>query len=372
MITIKNVRTLSGEITNYEIPSPNDYKIEAKEKLLLFPGVIDPHICFGSMNTPNWGLAIESAIRGGITTAIEVPGEVLPHHTKKELEQKNREIAKGLLDLAIPLNYFDYLLCSGSNLKEIDQLGMEKQMIKGIVIHLDYEKREVLDYNWEGLFRLAAIEDIPIVINSCNGNSEQWLMAQEGETLLEKAIHYVEKWSNRLYVLNVATQKEINLIQEARNRSLLIYAETTPQHLFPENASKATHLWEALNNNVIETIGTGYNVNQQSQSRVFFNGGNFSLSDPIFFLPFLLTAVNDKKISIDRLVHLTSDNIRDILELNRGHDFVLLDLEKEQTIEKINPGHSMNIKLKGWPIYTIIQGRVFSSPKTGYQVVRSD
>src|SRR5690606_8165437 len=106
---------------------------------------------------------------------------------------------KSLLDLEIPLNYFNYLLYSGSNLKDIDQLGRGKQMIKGIVIHLNHEKREVLDYNWEHLFRLAALEDIPIVINSCNENSEQWLMAKEGETLLEKAIHYIEKWSNRLY-----------------------------------------------------------------------------------------------------------------------------------------------------------------------------
>lgn len=365
MITIKNVRIMSGKITNYEIPSSKDYTIEAKEKLLLFPGVIDPHICFGSIDSQNWNLAVESAIRGGITTAIEVPSEILPHNTKKDLEQKNTRIAKGLLELEIPLNYFNYLFYSGSNLEEMDELGRERQMIKGIVIHLNDEKREILDSHWESLFRLAAQEDILIVINSDNENSKKSPI-KESETLLEKAISYVEKFSNRLYVLNVATKKEIDLIQEARKRALLVYAETTPQHLFPENSSKANHLWEALNNNVIETIGSGYNVNQQGQDRTLYRGGNFSLSDPIFFLPFLLTAVNEKKISLDKLAHLTSHNIRDILELNRTHDFVLIDLEKEEILQKTHSHHSVDIPLKGWPIYTIVQGHVFPSLKEGY------
>ena len=109
MITIKNVRTLSGEVTTYEIPSSSDYTIEAEEKLWLFPGVIDPHICFGPMGNQNWNLAIESAIRGGITTAIEIPSEVLSHNTKNNLMRRNRSIAKGLLDLEIPFNLFNYV-----------------------------------------------------------------------------------------------------------------------------------------------------------------------------------------------------------------------------------------------------------------------
>lgn len=361
MITIKNVRTLDGKIKNYEIPSPNDYTIEAKEKLLLLPGIVDPHICFGSIDNQNWNLAVESAIKAGIITVIELPDQVLPQDNRKAQELKNKRIAKGLLDLQIPLNYSSYSLYSRSNLEEIDQIGKEKQFIKGIVIHLDYEKRDYLDHNWESLFRLAAQEDIPIVINLGNEKLKQGPMAKEGEILLEKAIDYVEKWSNRLYVLNVSTQKEINLLQTARNRFLLVYAETTPEHLFPEDLSEANHLWDALNSNMIETIGSGYNVNRQSQSRVLYKGENYSLLDPMFFLPFLLNAVNEEKISMDKLVSLTSLNIHDIFELNRTHDFVLVDLEQEQTIQRLHSGQAVNIQLKGWPLYTMTKGCLFSS-----------
>nr|HEV8051306.1 hypothetical protein [Parachlamydiaceae bacterium] len=276
MISVKNVRTLNGDVTNYEIPSSDDRKIEAEGKLLLFPGIIDPDICFGSVDSQNWKAAIQSAIKAGITTTIELPSAILLHNTKSELEQKKIQVEEALLDLKIPLNHFEYLLYSGENLENINQLGSEKKMVKGLALQLDYEQDEILDEKWEHLFRLAAVDDLPVVINARNGDSKHRALKKKSKGFLEKAIEYVEKWSCRLYVLNVATQNEIDLIQKARNRSLLIYAETSPQYLFPEDTSNCKHLWEALNNNVIETIGSGYNVNQQVQEKVHFNGNDYN------------------------------------------------------------------------------------------------
>lgn len=359
MITLKNVRTLDGQVINFEIPSSESCEIEGAGKLLLFPGIIDPDICFGSTDSPNWNAAVESSIKGGITTTIEIPVAILPHNAKNELEQKKRRIAKALLDLKIPLNHFDYLLYTNENLEETDKLGTEKQIIKGIVLQLDPEKNDVLDDKWDHLFRLAAQEDLPVIINAHNENSKHRAKEKKGGSLMEKAIYYVEKWSNRLLVLNVATKNEIDLIQKARDRALLIFAETSPQHLFHGDPSQSNHLWEALNNNIIETIGSGYNVNHKSKEKISYHGKDYSLSDPIFLLPLLLTAVNEKKITLDKLTALTSHNIRDILELNKTPDYILIDMEKEQTIKKIQQDRQVDIKIKGWPAYTIIKGHIF-------------
>lgn len=366
MITIKNVRTVGEEVLDYHIPSPRDYTLDAQGKLYILPGVIDPHACFGSIGTENWNAAVQSSIRGGVTTIIEVPSKNLSHNTRKELELKDKKIANSLSELGISLNYFHYLPYSEMNLLESEELGISRQLIKGIVIRLDSDKNEILHDHWDHLFSLAAQEDIPFIINSQNENSSSKTTIKSGESLLEKAIHYVEKWSNRLYVLNVSTKQEIDLIQEAKNRALLVYTETTPQHLFPEDSSKADLLWEAINNDVVETIGSGYDVNHQSQAKILYNGVNFSFSDPLFLLPLLLTAVHEKKISIDKVVRLTSSNIQDMLELHKSNNFVLVDLEKEQTITKIHSGHSTEMTLKGWPIYTIVNGQIFSQIKSDY------
>jgi dihydroorotase len=361
MITIKNVKTLDGQVTDYIIPSLKDQTIEARDKLLLLPGVIDPHICFGSIDRgkQSWDLAVESAIRGGITTVIELPSPNTPCNDKVSLNQKSQTIDKRLADLKITL---PYLLYAHADLEKLDELGPAKKLMKGVVIQLNPDKKEELDDRWDRVFQLCGWEDIPIIVNSCNENTRKEFKRQgQQQTLLEKAIHLTEKHSTRLYVLNVSTQQEIELIQAARDKSLLVYAETTPQHLFQNDSSKADCLWKSINQGVIETIGSGYNASDQTQEKILFRGSHFSHCDPIFLLPNLLTAYLDKKISIEKLVHLIRLNIRDILEIAESRDVVLVDLEGEQIIRKISNGHSVDVKLRGWPVHTIIHGHIFSS-----------
>lgn len=364
MITIKNVKTLSGEVINHTIQSTKDYEIEAKGELLLFPGVVDPHVCLGSIESESWALGIKSLIRGGMTTIVEVLTQ--EHFYKKDLEKKTQLVESKLADLNISLNYFYCLTYSKDNLFEFDQLGLKKKLIKGVVIYIKDPQREELDYKWEELFQLSAYEDLPIIVNSCNENAASSKSGRE--SLLEKTIYYAEKWNNRLFVLNIATRKEVELIQKARKKSLLVYAETTPQHLFNVNSFESNHLWEAIHNGIIEVIGSGYDANQQNGERILFHGANFGASDPIFLLPRLLTAVHENKISIDKLVHLLTMNVQEILELSPSNDFVLIDLEKEETVTLLKEGHSTEIKLRGWPAYTIVNGHLFSPSKFGYSL----
>jgi dihydroorotase len=370
MITIRNVRTLDGEITHYTIPSSKNYEIEANGKLVLFPAAIDPHISLGRVDSESWKLAIQSIIRGGVTSVIDIPSQITTHSSKAVVEENRQRFAKLLSKLEIPITYLNYLLYSQDNLGDIGQIGLEKNDVKGVAIHFDVNSLEPLNDDWEGLFRLAAQEDLPIIINAFNENLKEFPVKNEqGASLLESALYYTEKWSNRLHVLNISTQNEIDLIKRAKKKSLLVYAETTPEHLFAQNSSKSDLLWNALNEQSIDMIGSGYNINQQNQERVVFNGSNFSLLDPIFLLPFLLTAVQEEKISIDKVVLLTSLNARDIFELPPNHDFVLIDLDKEQTVHRRKESHSTDLKLRGWPSYTICQGEVFSPPHIGYGLI---
>ena len=108
MIKIKNVRTLAGAVVDFNIESHNDHEIDAQEKLLLFPGVIDPHVCFAPLETEDWKSEIQSCIKGGVSSVIEIPMEEPHHQSKKDLEQKNKKTEKDLEELGTPLNYFHY------------------------------------------------------------------------------------------------------------------------------------------------------------------------------------------------------------------------------------------------------------------------
>lgn len=362
MITIKNVKTLDGQTTDVRIPSSREYTLEAKGQLLMIPGVIDSHISFGSPIGEEWPLAIESAIGGGITTVLDIPTKDSPSGSQQELLEKKRLVDKGLSDLNVPLQYFMY---RKSNSKYVEEMGLEKSLIKGSLIHLTSEDR-LNEEEWIRIFQMSAWHDLPVVINSQNENTiEEAGVKQPNATLLDKAIHYAEKQNARLYVLNVATRDELDLIQQARFRSLLIYAETTPQHLFPRHASQADFLWDSLNSGAIETVGSGYHVEVPHQEKLSLEEGNFDFLNPIFLLPLLLSAYHEGKITLENIVRLTRANLYDIFRLENDKDVVLIDLEKEHTAQRVMKQNSIEIKLKGWPVYTIVKGQIFTSSKLG-------
>lgn len=352
MITIKNVKTLLDKIEDFTIPSVAEHIIDAKSKLLLLPGLIDPHISFGPINCEQWEQEVSTAIQSGITTAIEIPA---PSENQTNLEQKRKAIDEKLTELQLPLQYFLY---ASANSNEIESLGLFKKLIKAIVINVDRNKTQLFD-KWDTIFQMAAWEDLPIIINSTNEKptSEKKLIDQE--TVLENAIHYAEKQNTRLYVFDVATQTQINIIENARKKSLLIYAETTPHYLFGENKNETESLWEAINSSVIETIGSGNFARDLNVSKHHLN-----LDSVTFFLPLLLNAYHEKRISLEKIVHITRTNICDILNIEKKlKDVILVDLEKVKSVQAYNQNELINIKLKGWPIYTIVQGQVFSCLK---------
>lgn len=361
MITVKKVRTLEGQVIDYTVPSSVDQTLDAEGRLLLLPGVVDPHICFGTMTEEarNWDNAISSALRGGITTALEIPNPDMPCSHKENLELKREAVDKRLIALKAPIHLFFY---ANADLQEVEALGLTKPLVKGIIIQMDPDKGESLDDTWERVFQMAAWQNLPIIINGANENRREGFLAPGSkETFLEKALYYAEQQSTRLYVLNVSRKEEIDLIQAGRQRALLIYAETTPEHLFQNEKTQADSLWEALNAGVIETVGSGYHADNRSKDSFLFRGSSYDLLDPIFFLPQLLTASKEGKISIEKIVHLTKFNIQDIYELPEARDIVLVDLEKAEAVQKTGGQQPLETIFYGWPAYTIVQGHVFSN-----------
>jgi len=375
MISLKSVRTLDGQTTDLHINSHLECTLDGKSELLFLPGLIDPHVALGSPDHKNWRFGVESAIRGGITTVVDIPTEDSPSASKEELETKQEKVKTQLSDLNIPLPYFPYFQ---GNADHFEQIGFQKKLTLALLLLFTPDRNVLDEREWDRLFQMAAWKDVPIVINSRNENA--WRQERStNASLLEKAIHYAERQNARLYVLNVGTREEIDLIQEGRSRSLLIYAETTPQHLFPQTSSRADYLWDALNSGIIETIGSGYHVEDEEQvgrgddakekeeknrerikERIIWREGDVNFLNPMFLLPLLLTAYHEKKITLENIVRLTRVNVYDIFNLERsGEDGVLIDLEKEERIHKVSQGQSNEMRLKGWPEYVILHGSLF-------------
>ncbi len=87
----------------------------------------------------------------------------------------------------------------------------------------------------------------------------------------------------------------------------------------------------------------------------------------------LLTAYHHKKISLENIVRLTRVNLYDIFKLSRkDENFVLVDLTKEQKVQRVNQTRTDDIVLKGWPEYILLKGNLFRSPEGGHHLIRVD
>jgi dihydroorotase len=357
MINIKNTRTLDGKITDVIIPSKDQQTLDAKGELLLFPGLIDPHIWFGNpVQNLAWSTAINSSLNGGFTTAIELPSPDNPRTSLEQLNSHSRLSSKFFTDLHNPLRYFQY--ATGSQL-ETNDFGQIRKSVKGVIISV--HSHEELDESWNEFFQHAAWEDLLVVINTKGENLSGPHSNAQAKSLLEKAIEHAERNSTRLCVFNVTTTQELNLIAKARDRELLVYAETTPKQLFDNSGSpSADHLWQAIEDRLIDMIGSGYNA-VWSTEKPLIEEEYFSPWNPQYILPLLLQAHAKGKISLERIVQTACSNPEAIFEFNRELDFVLVDPEKEQNIEIIENGSLQRLKLRGTVVHTIVQGHILTA-----------
>ncbi len=344
MIFIKNIKTLDGESINIEAVSSTDKEIDAGGKLFLFPGIIDTDFSFG-LKTEHWLYGINAAIQGGITT-------ILDSSNPTQIDSQIESIHQLLSQSQIPLTYHPFF---NTDRTDIEMVGSQKSNFEGMSLILNQGQSELDEAKWEKIFQLASWKDLPVVFKAINSNLKI--------PLLEKAIAYAEKASARLYVLNVSTLEELKLIKEAREKSLLIYAETTSNHLF---SSKTNHfLWEALNRGAIEAIGSGYTTDGSNENCLIWRGNTYDCAHPIFLLPHLLTAYHDKKLSLENIVRLIRINLYDIFKLNRkDQHWVLVNLEREELVTRMIDNKKEEMVLKGWPEYTLLNGRLFEAGGT--------
>lgn len=336
MITIKNAKTLDGRVIDQTVRSTVDQEIDAKGELLLLKGLIDSHIHLGSPTHESWKERVLSAVKGGITTLLDVPDPITSSSAEAVLEERLNLVDEQLVEIEVPLHYLLYFTIDRNDI--VTDIELALKYSSGIAILIHPEQKEILnDTTWNKIFQLAAWKDLAVAINLKNENSTTSFAS--GETLLERAIHYTERNNARLYILNISTPAEIELIQNARKKSLLIYAETTPAHLF----TQGNVLWQAIDQGMIDTIGSGY-IAGFHQDAIY---------RPEFMLPFLLNANHEGKISLEKIVRMTRLNVQDIFYVDRDDDVILINLEKVKDVDS-------KIKLTGWPVYTILQGQLFN------------
>lgn len=403
MITIKNVKDNVGNIHTATIESRESVEIDAEGKLTILPAAIDPHVHFrtpGAEHKEDWKTGALAAITGGVTTVFDMPNNNPACTSQEALKQKKSQIQSQLEEVKIPLRYHLYFGATKNNIEEIVKV---KREIIGVKIFMGSSTGDLLvndDAALDRIFQICAQQDLIVSVHAEDDSRLQENIAKYSDrtdpaihslirdrqaaiTATTKAISFAEKYNTRLVILHTSTAEEIELIRDAKMRGILVYCEVTPHHLFlteKDYAKWGTRvqmnpplrtiedkqaLWEAIHDGTVDFIGSDHAPHTIEEKNRPFGKAPSGIPGVETTLPLLFDCYHQGKLSLKQIIELTRKNIETIFNLPWQSDVILVDLEKEKTLSegdiKSKCGWSpyVGVKLRGWPVYTIVQGKVF-------------
>ena len=375
------IEKISENIEEKEYLNRENVKVIDVEKKLIMPGVIDVHTHMrepGVTYKEDFETGSKACAKAGITTFYDMPNTVPTTTTLENLLNK-KELAgkKSIVNFGIHFGG-----SKNNNISEIKKV-LDKKEVNTVKIFMNVTTGEML------------IEDDEI-LKGVFQNSGLVLVHAENE-MIDKAIGLNQKYGKGLYVCHIPSAEELKKVIEAKKDSRLnneihpIYAEVTPHHLFlneeiressernkmllrmkPELRKKSDNefLWKALNEGLIDTIGTDHapHLIEEKLEKVTFGMPGVETS-----LALMLTAYNEGRIELPAIQKLMCENPAEIMKiagrgkLKEGYyaDVIVVDTEKEwiagvdDTLEsKCGWTPYENWKLKGKNIMTVVNGEI--------------
>lgn len=212
--------------------------------------------------------------------------------------------------------------------------------------------------------------------------------AQSAIQSTERLVRLARKTGKRIHVLHVTTKEEIAYLAAHKD---VASVEVTPQHLTlagPEayerlkgfaqmnppirDAAHRAGLWAGVANGVADVLGSDHAPHTREEKARPYPASPSGMPGVQTLLPVMLTHVADGKLSLERLVDLTSHGAQRIFGLaDKGRlavgydaDLTIVDLKARRTITHEQMATRAGwtpfdgFEAKGWPKATIIRGRV--------------
>lgn len=287
---------------------------------IILPGLIDPHVHLrdpGQTNKEDFYTGTLAALAGGFTTILDMPNNKTPITTLERLKEK-KEIAQKKIVCDVGF-YFGSL---GDNLEEFEKIVGQ---VFGLKLYLNIttghfligtEKLYEIYLAWSNALMRSRSADLPILVHS------------EDDTVA-KVLQVVKKTGQKTHFCHVSSRMELSQIIKAKEEGLPVTCGVTPHHLFlneedikklkgyammkpPLRTKKdVQYLWDKLSYvDVIESDHAPHTSKEKS-------GDNLPSGVPGLetTLPLLLKAEQKRRITLERIIALCSENPAKIFNL---------------------------------------------------------
>ncbi len=370
--------------------------------LHVLPGVIDSHLHFrepGMEHKEDLESGSRAAVLGGVTAVFEMPNTNPTTDSPEALADKLAR-AKGRA-------WCDHAFFLGATSSNAGHLGAWEtrpgcagvKLFMGsstgsLLVEGDASLRQVLT---SGRRRIAVHSEDEDRLRARKAIAEEradaaahpdWRDEETAIRATRRLLALVRETGRRVHVLHVTTAEEMDLLTEDRDR---VTVEVTPQHLtlaapdcyealgsFAQmnppirDARHREALWRALRDGLVDAVGSDHAPHSLEEKSRPYPQSPSGMPGVQTLVPVMLAHVAAGHLTLERFVDLTSAgpariyNIAGKGRIARGYDadFTVIDLAAERVIENDwiaskcgwTPYHGMPVK--GWPVMTIIRGRV--------------
>jgi dihydroorotase len=370
--------------------------------LHILPGVIDSQVHFrepGMTHKEDLESGTRSALLGGVTTIFEMPNTI-PSTTTKELflDKLNRAENRA------HCNYAFFIGGSPENLQQLPELE-KMDHCSGIKVFLGssfgnllVDEESVFDQILKNGSRRVIIhsedeqrlkERKQIAIDAGHPRAHSvWRDEQSALISTHKSIRLAKKNNRPVHILHVSSSEEMDFLAQNKDISTV---EILPQYLTfhgPDcyerfgtlaqqnppirDVRHFEYLWKAVNNGTVDVIGSDHAPHTLEEKSKPYPQSPSGTPGVQTLLPVMLDHVHQKRLSLEKLTSLITENPRRVFGLkNKGRiavgydaDLTLVDLNKKMEIKnswlasKSKWSIFDGMHVTGWPVGAFVNGRL--------------
>lgn len=370
--------------------------------LHVLPGVIDSQVHFrepGLTHKEDLESGTRGAVLGGVTGVFEMPNTHPLTLWESDLQAK--------LDAAQGRAWCDYAFYIGGSAVNAEQLDTLEMLpgCAGVKVFMGSSFGDLLADEDEVLRRIlrhgrrrmavhaedeARLRERKALVEASGDIREHhhWRDVESAFKATRRIVSLAAETARRLHVLHVTTAEEMAFLAQHKRR---VTVETTPHHLSMHAPDcyerlgsfaqmnppvRERHhqdaLWQAIRDGVVDVIGSDHAPHTREEKAKPYPQSPSGMTGVQTLLPLMLHHMNAGRLSLQRLVDLTSAGPARIfgiegkgrIALGFDADLTLVDLAAQRTIRNDwiasragwTPYDGMTVT--GWPIHTVMRGAV--------------
>jgi dihydroorotase len=365
----------------------------------VLPGVIDSHVHFrepGLTHKEDLESGSRAAVLGGVTAVFEMPNT---NPMTVDAGAVADKVKRGHHRM-----HCDFAFYAGATRENTKDLG-ELEMLPGVagvkvfmgsstgslLIEDDDGVRAVLKtirrraaFHSEDEYRLR--ERMGLRIDSDARSHPVWRDATAALTCTQRLIRLARETGKRVHILHVTSRDEIEFLKGHKD---VASVECTPHHLTmaaPEcyeqhgtyaqinppirDAAHRDGLWHGMAQGIVDSLGSDHSPHTVEEKSQPYPKAHSGITGVQTLVPIMLDHVNAGRLSLQRLVDLTSAGPARLFgvaakgRIANGYDadLTVVDLKRRETITNAQSASRAGwtpyngVTVTGWPIGTLVRG----------------